>query len=66
MQLAVVGMNILYAVLGVVLMFVSIRVFDRLTKLELEAELQKGNVAVGIFVAALFLSIAVIISRALS
>ena len=66
MQLAVVGMNILYAVLGVVLMFVSIRVFDRLTKLQLEVELQKGNIAVGIFVAALFLSIAVIISRALS
>jgi putative membrane protein len=66
MQWLVVGMNILYAAIGVVLMFVSIRVFDRLTKLDLEEELRKGNIAVGIFVAALFLSIALIIGRALS
>jgi len=65
MQWTVVGMNLLYAVFGVVLMFISIRVFDRLTKLDLEEELQKGNIAVGIFVAALFLSIALIIGRAL-
>jgi len=65
MQWTVVGMNIVYAVFGVILMFISIRVFDRLTKLDLEEELQKGNIAVGIFVAALFLSIALIISRAL-
>ncbi|MFI5249409.1 MAG: DUF350 domain-containing protein [Gemmatimonadales bacterium] len=66
MQLAIVGMNVLYAVLGVVIMFVSIKVFDRLTKIELEAELQRGNIAVGILVGALFLSIAMIIGRALS
>lgn len=66
MQWVVIAMNMLYATLGVVLMFVSIRVFDRLTKLELEEELQRGNIAVGIFVAALFLSIALIIGRAMS
>lgn len=65
-QLLIVGMNIVYAALGVALMFVSIRVFDHLTKLDLEEELQKGNIAVGIFVAALFVSIALIIGRALS
>lgn len=66
MQLAIVGMNVLYAVLGVILMFVSIKVFDRLTKIDLEEELQRGNIAVGILVGALFLSIAMIIGRALS
>lgn len=66
MQLAIVGMNVLYAVLGVVIMFLSIKVFDRLTKIELEEELQRGNIAVGILVGALFLSIAIIIGRALS
>ena len=66
MQLAIVGMNVLYAVLGVVIMFLSIKVFDRLTKIELEEELQRGNIAVGILVGALFLSIAMIIGRALS
>ncbi len=66
MQWAIIGMNVLYAALGVVLMFVSIKVFDRLTKIDLEEELQKGNIAVGILVGALFLSIAMIIGRALS
>ncbi len=66
MQLAIVGMNVLYAVLGVIIMFLSIKVFDRLTKIELEEELQRGNIAVGILVGALFLSIAMIIGRALS
>jgi putative membrane protein len=66
MQWLVVLMNMMYAALGVVLMFVSIRVFDHLTKLDLEEELQRGNIAVGIFVASLFLSIALIIGRALS
>ena len=66
MQLAIVGMNVLYAVLGVIIMFISIKVFDRLTKIELEDELQRGNIAVGILVGALFLSIAIIIGRALS
>ncbi len=65
MQWVVIGMNVLYAAIGVALMFVSIRVWDRLTKLDLEEELQKGNIAVGIFVAALFISIALIIGRAL-
>jgi putative membrane protein len=65
-QLAIVGMNVLYAVLGVIIMFISIKVFDRLTKIELEDELQRGNIAVGILVGALFLSIAIIIGRALS
>ena len=66
MQWTVVGLNVVYAALGVVLMFLSIRAFDRLTKVDLEEELQKGNLAVGIFVAGLCIAIALIIGRALS
>ena len=66
MQLSVIALNLLYAVIGVVLMFVSYRVIDRLTpEVDFPAELQKGNVAVAIFIAAIFLSIAVIIGKAL-
>jgi uncharacterized membrane protein YjfL (UPF0719 family) len=65
-QLSVIALNLLYAVIGVVLMFVSYRVIDRLTpEVDFPAELQKGNVAVAIFIAAIFLSIAVIIGKAL-
>ena len=66
MQLSVIGLNVLYAVIGVVLMFVSYRLIDRLTpEVDFPAELQRGNIAVAIFIAAIFLSIAVIIGKAL-
>ncbi|MFL5609035.1 MAG: DUF350 domain-containing protein [Gemmatimonadaceae bacterium] len=66
MQFSVIALNILYAVIGVVLMYLSYRVIDRLTpQVDFPAELQRGNVAVAIFMAAIFLSIAVIIGKAL-
>lgn len=66
MQLSVITLNVLYAVIGVVLMFASYRLIDRLTpEVDFPAELQRGNVAVAIFIAAIFLSIALIIGKAL-
>lgn len=65
-QLSVILVNVLYAVIGVTIMFVAYRVIDRLTpEVDFPAELQKGNVAVAIFIAAIFLSIALIIGKAL-
>jgi putative membrane protein len=67
MDFRVLGLNFLYAALGVILMFISYRVIDRLTpEVDFPAELQKGNIAVGIVVAAIFLSIAIIVGRALN
>ncbi|HVZ47538.1 MAG TPA: DUF350 domain-containing protein [Gemmatimonadaceae bacterium] len=67
MELGVVGLNFAYAVLGVILMWFSYRVFDRLTpRVDFAEELKKGNVAVAIFIAALFISIAIIVGHALN
>ncbi len=67
MELPVIGLNFTYAVLGVILMWVSYRVFDKLTPhVDFAAELKKGNIAVAIFIAALFISIALIIGHALN
>ncbi len=67
MELSIIGLNFLYAVMGVVLMYVTYRVIDRLTpEVNFAEELRRGNVAVGIFIAAIFLSIAVIIAGALN
>jgi uncharacterized membrane protein YjfL (UPF0719 family) len=67
MQWQIVGLNILYAVAGVVLMYLAYRVFDLLTpQLNYAEELKKGNIAVAIFIAALFVSIALIIAGALN
>ncbi len=67
MQLSILALNLVYAALGVVLMYVSYRVIDRLTpQVDFPTELKNGNVAVAIFIAALFISIALIVGRALS
>jgi uncharacterized membrane protein YjfL (UPF0719 family) len=66
-QLSIVALNFVYAAFGVVLMYISYRVIDRLTpEVDFPAELKNGNIAVAIFIAALFLSIAIIIGRALN
>lgn len=67
MEWTIVGTNLLYAILGVVLMWVTYRIIDRLTpEVNFGEELRKGNVAVSIFIAAIFLSIAMIIAGALN
>jgi len=67
MEWTIIGLNILYAVIGVVLMFLSYKVFDLLSpKINFEEELKKGNVAVAIFIAAIFIAIALIIGGSLN
>ena len=67
MEWSIIGLNFVYATLGVVLMFLSYRLIDRLTpEVDFPAELRKGNIAVGIVIASIFLAIAIIVSGALN
>jgi uncharacterized membrane protein YjfL (UPF0719 family) len=67
LQLSIVALNFGYAALGVVLMYLSYRVIDWLTpEVDFKEELKRGNIAVSIFMAAIFVSIALIIGRALN
>lgn len=67
MQWSIVALNFLYAALGVAMMFVAYRVIDFLTpKVDFEDELRKGNIAVGLFIAAIFISVAIVIGGALN
>ena len=67
MEWQIIVLNLLYAVAGVGLMFLSYKLFDVMTpKLHLEDELMAGNVAVAIVLAAVFVSIAIIIGGALN
>ena len=67
MDLQILALNLGYAVFGVVMMWVSYRVFDHLTpQVDFPAELRKGNVAVAIFIGALFISIALVVGSALN
>ena len=66
MQLAILALNLVYAALGVVLMYVSYRVIDRLTpQVDFPEELKRGNIAASIYIAALWISIALIVGRAI-
>ncbi|MBW7933420.1 MAG: DUF350 domain-containing protein [Gemmatimonadaceae bacterium] len=67
MQFEIIALNLLYAVAGVVLMYLSYRAIDRLTpEVDFPVELRKGNIAVAIFVASIFVSIALIVGNALN
>ena len=66
MEWRIIGLNFLYAAMGVVLMFISYRFVDWVTpQVDFPDELKKGNIAVSIFIAAIFVSIALIIGGAL-
>lgn len=67
MEWSIVGLNFLYAGLGVVLMIVSYWVIDKLMpQVSFPDELKRGNVAVAIVIAAIFIAIAMIIGGALN
>jgi uncharacterized membrane protein YjfL (UPF0719 family) len=58
--------QLLIRALGVVLMFISYRLFDWLTpQVDFPDELKNGNIAVSIFIAAIFVAIALIVGGAL-
>jgi uncharacterized membrane protein YjfL (UPF0719 family) len=59
--------HFVYAALGVVLMFISYKIFDVMTPhLDFPEELKKNNTAVAIFIGALFVSIGIIVGGALN
>lgn len=67
MDYGILGLNFGYAILGVVLMWVSYRVFDHLTpQVNFPEELRKGNIAVAIFIGSLFIAIALVVGNALN
>ena len=67
MEWTIILLNVMYAVIGIVLMFAAYKVFDLLSpKINFEEELKKGNIAVAIFIAALFIAIALIIGGSLN
>ena len=67
MEWTIVAVNFLYAGLGVLLMYASYRIIDMLTpQVDFPEELKRGNIAVAIFIAALFIAIAMIVGGALN
>lgn len=67
MEWSIILLNFAYASMGVLLMFLTYRIFDWLTpQVDFPVELKQGNIAVAIFIAAIFVSIALIIGGSLN
>ena len=67
MEISIAASNLLYAFFGMLLMFLGYWLFDKITpSVHFSNELGKGNVAVAIVIAALFVSLAYVIGRSLN
>jgi uncharacterized membrane protein YjfL (UPF0719 family) len=67
MEWQIIALNIGYAVLGVLLMYLSYWFFDVVTpQIRFPEELKRGNIAVAIFLGSIFIAIAIIIGGALN
>jgi len=57
----------LFGVVGIVLVFAGFKLFDKaITKIDLEAEISKGNIAVAVLSGSAIIAIAIIIAAAMS
>ncbi len=61
-----VGLSIIWAALGVVLLFVATLAFDALHPMKLRQMIEEGNVAAGIILGAVVIGTAMIITAAIS
>ena len=56
-----------FGIVGIILVFVGFKIFDKaITKIDLEAEVAKGNVAAAILSGAAIIALAIIIAAAMS
>jgi putative membrane protein len=57
----------LFGAVGIVLVFIGFKVFDKaITKIDIEAEVAKGNVAAAVLSGAVIVALALIIAAAMS
>lgn len=59
------GLSVVWAGIGVILLFIATIVFDLLHPLDLRREIEKGNVAAGILLGAVVIGMAYIIGVAI-
>ena len=63
---AALGNMVLFAFVAIVLLFFAFKTFDKaITRIDLEAEVARGNVAAGIVVGSVILAIGIIIAVAM-
>jgi uncharacterized membrane protein YjfL (UPF0719 family) len=61
-----VSSTVMFGLVGIVLSLIGFMLFDRITHVHFDNELEKGNIAVGIFCGAIVIGICHVIAAALS
>jgi uncharacterized membrane protein YjfL (UPF0719 family) len=61
MNWAVVVETIVWSFLGIILLYLGVRLFDKLDPIDYRAEVENGNLAAGVIVASIILSLAAIV-----
>jgi putative membrane protein len=57
----------IFGAVGVVMLLIGFKIFDKaITKVDLEQEIQKGNVAAGVLSGAVLIALAIIVAAAMS
>ena len=63
---AALGNMFIFALAAIVLLFLGLKIFDKaLTRLDLEGEIAKGNIAVAIFTGSVVIAISIIVAVAM-
>jgi uncharacterized membrane protein YjfL (UPF0719 family) len=61
------GYSALFALVGAILVVIGFKAFDKvITRIDLESEVKKGNIAAGILAGAVIVAMAIIIAAAMS
>lgn len=62
-----IGYSALFALVGAILVVIGFKAFDKvITRVDLEGEVQKGNIAAGILAGSVIIALAIIIAAAMS
>jgi uncharacterized membrane protein YjfL (UPF0719 family) len=61
-----VGLSVVWAFIGVVLLYVATVLFDKFDPLDIRKMIREGNIAAGVLLGALAIGIAIIIAAAIS
>lgn len=58
--------TLVWAILGLVLMFLGYKIFDWITPFNLDSEIDEGNVAAGVAAAGIFIAVAIIVAAVIA
>ena len=57
------GLSLVFGLVGIIILVLGYKIFDALIPADFNKELEKGNIAVAIFLAGMLIALAIIVSQ---